>query len=140
MDGTIRVPISRPPSYAPAWAEKAPGLRVSRTLDLADLLVDRGVRLASVSVELEPPLLADAFLISDVAVTFFLLDAPAADARTRWRVRFSLQFTNGAQDEVIAWQPIGAGVAATLVSAYSTATIITVGGSPIAVGAQLIHA
>lgn len=139
-DASILVPIVRPPSYAPAWAEKPPGLRVSRTLDLADLLADRKLHLVSASVALEPPLVADSFDITGVAVTFFVTDAPAAAGQTRWRVRFDLRFSDGSQDEIVAYQPIGAAPPAGLVAADVTAASLVIGGQAITVGGETINA
>lgn len=114
-----------------SWAEKPPGLRVSRTLDLSAMLAPSGRRLATAWVALEPPLLADAVEISDVAINLFLADCPAAPEGTRWRVRFGLTYSDGAQDEIVAWQPIGrAGEAAAL----------AIGGAPITIGGEMIHA
>ena len=138
MSGAVvQVPIVRPASYAPAWEEKAPGLRVSRTLDLADLLAARKLRLTHVAVALEPPLLADGFDVTDVAISFLLTDTPAAAAHTRWRVRFDLQFSDGSQDEITVFQPIGAAPAAGLVASGSA---LSIGGDVITINGEAINA
>ena len=136
---SVQVPVVRPASYAPAWEEKAAGLRVSRTLDLADLLADRRVRLTHVAVSLEPPLMADEFDITDLAVSFFLVDMPVAAAKTRWRVRFDLQYSDGSQDEITVFQPIGADAPAGLVAADVSATSLSIGGEAITINGQTIH-
>lgn len=141
MSGSsVQVPVARPASYAPAWAEKPPGVRVSRTLDLADLLASRQLSLTDVNVSLDPPLVADGFHVSDVAISFFVADAPPADAKTRWRVLFDLQYSDGSQDEVVVYQPIGAALPVGLVAADVTANILTIGGEIITIGGEPIYA
>lgn len=136
---SVQVPILRPRSYAPAWEEKAPGLRVSRTLDLADLLAARQLRLVHVAVALEPPLLADSFDVTDVAISFLLTDTPAVAAKTRWRVRFDLGFSDGSQDEITVFQPIGAAQAPGLVPVDLTAAALAIGGELITIGGEAIN-
>ncbi len=140
MNGaSVQVPVVRPAAYLPAWAEKPPGVRVSRTLDLADLLAERRLRLVDASVALDPPLVADSFYLSDVAVTFALADTPPAAARTRWRVRFDLAYSDGSQDQVVVMQPIGAAVLTGLVPADVTGLMLSIGGDVITIGGEPVY-
>ncbi len=136
---TVLVPIARPPSYAPAWGEKPPGIRVSRTLDLGDVLADAGHSLADVSVELEPPLVADTFDVAPSAINFFLSDAPPAAPQTRWRVRFRLRYSGGGQDEIVVYQPIGAAPPIGLIATDPSANTLSVGGQVVTIGSVSIR-
>lgn len=75
-----------------------------------------------------------------MAVSFFITDTPPVPARARFRVRFDLIYSDGSQDEIVVFQPIGAPVPSGLIPADVTADVISIGGDIITIGGEPIHA